>query len=150
MTTIVYDHKNRQIAVDGRTTTGNVINTETAKKWIESDGEFWFLCGNVSDKQKFIDHFKNPSPKKPEFEIDAAGMSVINNKVYYCVILEDGSPCATEIDYSDSMGSGREFAISAIDHNRTALEAIKYAATRDNCTGATVFVFDVDKMEFIE
>lgn len=148
MTTILYDHKTKKIAVDGRTRTGNVINTSTEKKWIERDGEFWFFCGSVSDREKFIAHFKSPSPEKPMFEIAASALVVRDSRVYYCVVEEDGAPCAAEIEYSDNMGSGGLFALAALDHGKTAKEAVEYAMTRDSGSGGKVTVFDVERMEF--
>ncbi|MCK5886915.1 MAG: hypothetical protein KAG70_10535, partial [Alcanivorax sp.] len=142
--------KARKIAVDGRTRTGNVINTESAKKWVERDGELWFFCGAVSDREKFIDHFKDPNPKKQEFELEASAIVVRDSKVFYCVIEHDGSPCAAEIDYDDNMGSGGLFAMAALDHGKSVREAVEYAITRDSGSGGKITVFDVERMEFCD
>ncbi len=150
MTTIAYDHENKQIAVDGRTTTGQIIATDKAIKWIERDGDYWFLCGSVCDREKFVDHFLDESPQKPDQEIECSGIAVRNGEVYYCVIDNDGAPRATKIDYSDAMGSGYAFALAAMDHGKTAREAVKYASTRDSATGGRIRVFDVNKMKFVK
>jgi len=54
------------------------------------------------------------------------------------------------VEYNDAMGSGEEFALAALDHGKTAEDAVAYAATRDSGTGGKIRVFDVAKMEFIK
>lgn len=150
MTTIVYDHKARQIAVDGRTTAGGLICTEKAEKWIRDGNDWWFLCGSVCDRERMIEYIKDGNMEPPRWKIECSGFLVSKGKVYQCLVTDDGEPCKSEIHYSDSMGSGSQFALAAIDHGKTAKQAIKYAMTRDNGTGGKVSVFDVDKMEFVK
>lgn len=150
MTTIAYSYKDNKIAIDGRTTTGGVINTDRAIKWIERDGDYWFICGSVCDRDRLVDYFLDPSPQKPAFPIECSAIAVRNSEVWHCVIDEEGAPCASRLDYNDAMGSGSTWAIAAMDHGKSAKQAVKYAATRDSATGGKISVFDVKKMEFIK
>jgi len=148
MTTIVYDHANRQIAIDGRTTSGSVINTETAEKWIQDGDDFWFICGPVSDKERLINHINATAPDAPKWEIECSAFLVSGGSVYHCVVTENGEPCKSQIKYSDSMGSGGVFALAALDHGKSAKDAVAYAATRDAGTGGKIMVMNVETMEF--
>jgi hypothetical protein len=148
MTTIVYDHKARQIAVDGRYCRHDIIVTDKAEKWVERDGDYWFFAGTVADQERFIEQFLSDNPQR--MSIDCCALMVRDGDAFHCVVGEDGKPMAAKLTYSDSMGSGQEFAIAALDHGKTAKMAVEYAMTRDCATGGKVSVFDVEKMEFIE
>lgn len=151
MTTIVYDHKARQIAVDGRTTSGNVILSESCEKWIKDGDDYWFICGSACDEQRLIDQIKAAQQAEaPKWKIEASAFFVSGGIVYQCVVTDDGEPAKSECKYSDSMGSGGLFALSALDHGKSARDAVEYAKTRDCGSGGKVTVFDVEKMEFIE
>jgi len=54
MTTIVYDHKNKQIACDSRRTTGEtIINSEAIKYKLVGD-KLWFMSGRPGDADTFM------------------------------------------------------------------------------------------------
>lgn len=150
MTTIAYDHKAGQIAIDGRTAAGNTILSNSDIKWRKDGEDYWFLCGSVCDEDRFVDHLKASEPENPKWPIEASAFFVSGGKVYQCVVCEDGAPAKSLLTYSDTMGSGGVFAMAAMDHGKTAKEAVEYAATRDTGTGGKVSIFDVGRMEFIE
>ena len=150
MTTIVYDHTNKQIAVDGRTTSGGVINTETAEKWVQDGDDFWFICGSVSDEERLINHINAIEPEAPKWAIECAALLVRGSTVYLCTVTEEGEPSVSKIGYSDGIGSGGVFALTALDHGKSAHEAVAYAATRDTGTGGKIMVMNVETMEFID
>ena len=146
MTTIVYDHKNKQIACDSRTTMGTLIVLDDAIKYKTINGAVWFICGKTGEADIFIDNFK-PLDEVPE-NLDVHALRVEDKKVYLCTIgggvfRECEMPCET------SIGSGEDYALAALDFGRTAKEAIEYAMTRDNSTGGKVHVYDINKNEFI-
>ena len=149
MTTIVYDHRARQIAIDGRTTSGGMINTEDAVKWIQDGDDWWFICGSVCDRRRLIEHINATDPDAPKWKIECSAFLVRAGKVYHCMVTDDGEPAKSEINYSDSMGSGSQFALSALDLGKSAEDAVKYAATRDTGTGPNVWVFDVEALAFL-
>ena len=143
MTTIVYDHKNKQIAFDSRTSAGTHICTDNAKKHFNVGDSLLILAGPLSDIDTFVEEY--PSIKT---ESDASGFCVENN-IVYDIAEKSGKLSKSRIHYSDSQGSGYAFAIAAIDNGKTAKEAIKYAMTRDNCTGGKVHVYDIEKEKLI-
>lgn len=151
MTTILYDHASRKIAVDGQTTAGNVICSYEAEKWIKDDsGGWWFICGARADRERLVQHISNPDSDAPKWPIDCSAFLVRDGKVYHCVVTDDGEPVKSEIHYSDAMGSGALFALSSLDHGKSVKEAVEYASTRDTGTGGKIRVFDVDKLEFCD
>lgn len=48
-----------------------------------------------------------------------------------------------------AMGSGRDFALAAMDHGKTPAESIEYAKTRDVYTGGEVHTHDIEKGEWL-
>jgi ATP-dependent protease HslVU (ClpYQ) peptidase subunit len=148
MTTIVYDHAKRQMASDGRAATGNLISAETEDKWIRDGDDFWFICGSTADRERLIKHFKDAEPSAPKWPIQCSALLVRDKRVYHCVVTAEGEPCKSEIKYSDSMGSGGDFGLAALDHGASAREAVAYAATRDVGTGGKITVFDIEASTF--
>ncbi len=140
-----YDHKNKQIACDSRTSAGGCIVSDSAIKYKEVDGVMWFLCGKTGESSLFIDNFK-PLTNVPD-NLDVYGLRVEGGIVYLCtgneVFRECGMVCST------SIGSGEDYALSAIDFGMTAKEAIEYTITRDMNTGGKVHVYDIEKGVFI-
>jgi ATP-dependent protease HslVU (ClpYQ) peptidase subunit len=51
---------------------------------------------------------------------------------------------------NQGVGSGFKFAISAMDHGKSAKDAVKYAATRDIYTGGKIHVYDIASARFIK
>lgn len=151
MTTILYDHKARQIAVDGRTTCGGQILCESSEKWLKDGDDYWFICGSVCDQERLMSQIKAAdSADAPKWKIEASAFLVSGGKVYQCVVCDDGEPAKSLCQYSDSMGSGGVYALAALDHGKSAKQAVKYAMTRDTGTGGKVSVFDIDRMEFVK
>lgn len=146
MTTIVYDHKNKQIACDSRSTAGGHIASDKAIKYKEVNGVMWFLCGKTGEGGIFINNFK-PLDNIPE-NLDVYALRVEGGKVYLCTSGGDVfREC--EVPYDASIGSGEDYALSALDMGRSAKEAIEYAMTRDVYTGGKVHVYDIEKGKFI-
>jgi len=150
MTTIVYDHKAQQIAVDSRATSGSMINSECFIKWIQDGDDFWFICGAVCDSERLIQHIKAVDPDKPKWDIECTAFLVSAGAVYQCFVTSDGDPCKSRLTYSEAIGSGAAFALAALDHGKSALDAVAYAATRDTGTGGEIQVFDINTMWFID
>ena len=149
MTTIVYDHKAQQIAMDSRVTSDGMINSESDEKWIQEENDFWFICGAVCDSERLIQYINAVDPDKPKWEIEGMAFLVRTGAVYRCFIAAGGDPCKSRLTYSDAIGSGGLFALSALDHGKSALDAVAYAATRDTGTGGKIRVFDIKIMQFI-
>jgi 20S proteasome alpha/beta subunit len=146
MTTIVYDHKNKQIACDSRETASGAIVTDEALKFYKEGMKVWFLCGSKSDTSSFISTFEHneDAPKN----VRCSGLVVIDGIVYKACN-EDGVYKLDEIPSNEGLGSGGWPALAAVDLGKTAKEAVEYAMTRDCYSGGKVHVYDIEKGEFL-
>lgn len=143
MTTIVYNHKSKQIAIDSRMTSGNIIISDSVDKGFFIGDRLFFLCGDSFDIIKFKECY--PDIKR---NYDCYGLMLYKGLVYN--IGFDGKHLKeVAVNFDISCGSGEEFALSAMDFGRTAKEAIEYAMTRDTYTGGKVHVYDIEKGKFI-
>lgn len=146
MTTIAYDHKNNQVAVDSRATAGTKIISDKAHKYIEKDGAMWFFTGAIADFDQLIALNHND---KPDIIPDCAAIKVCDDGVY--LVTFNGDYCSVcPLRYSYSIGSGENYATSSMDFGSSAKDAVKYASTRDCHTGGKVHVFDTKKMKFVK
>ena len=151
MTTIVYDHVNRQIAVDSRANNGGVIASDNAQKWFYIESELWFMSGALCDKQLLINSFKDGDSAYDLKQIPNANAFLVRDgEVFMRGVLETGESWTQELTYNNFLGSGEAFAMAAMDFGKSAKDAIEYAKTRDCYTGGKVHVFDVNKMAFVD
>lgn len=138
MTTVVYNHKEKEIGIDSRTTVGLQIECDDTIKMREKDGIKFFLCGDVADIEMIVDCY----PDNVTNEVNAHGFIIVNKEVkfIYCegLIIKH-----TRQDNSYAVGSGSSYALSALDFGKTTREAIKYAATRDAGTGGKIRIYKV-------
>jgi len=146
MTTIVYDHKNKQIACDSRESGGGVLFTDEAIKYRAVDNDMWFICGSKSDVSIFIDTFEH-NRNVPE-NIECGGL-LVRDGVVYKACNEDGVYKLDELPCNESVGSGGWLAMAAVDLGKTAKEAVEYAMTRDLYTGGKIHIYDIEKGGFI-
>lgn len=137
MTTMAYHHGDKQIAIDSRTTSGSLINTDKATKLYKINKCILFLCGSLSDIEIFISEYPDIKTK-----VDCGGF-LIENKIAYGINETDGKLNKYTLTYNDTDGSGYAYAIAAMDFGKSAKDAIKYAMTRDTHTGGKVRVFNV-------
>ena len=141
MTTIAYHHERKEIAYDGRTTRGDTIMNDASEKMVERDGVKFFLCGATCDYELLISmYFGTSADLVPE-----ANALVIDGGVVYRIGCQtDGGFWRCKTDCNDAIGSGWQFALSAMDFGRSAKEAVEYAATRDSCTGGKISTLRVE------
>lgn len=150
MTTIAYHHESRRIAVDGRVTAGDLIACDSYEKWRAVGDEVWFLSGATCDFDRFVAYHTKDTTGKPEHIISCSGVVASASGCYEVGITPDGEPWRSLSPYNVAVGSGRDFALAAMDHGGSASSAVRYASTRDTGTGGVVSVFDMDTMGFIE
>lgn len=145
MTTIVYDHKRKRIACDGRSSAGPLLLSDNSIKYVSNKKGLWFVCGVYADRELFVtlDHRDELS-----FEPECDALLVKEGDCYM-VTFRDNRCSYEKLEYNYAMGSGRDFALAALDFGKTAEEAIEYAKTRDVYTGGTVFVYDISKQTFV-
>jgi len=138
MTTIVYDYKTHSIGYDSRICRGDVILSDSFEKWLMKDGIHFFYAGSVADFDEFMRADKTFGNKCPT----AVGVSVLmvrDNVVYECGFDEDDGYWEVECKYNIAIGSGSQFALAALACGKSALEAVKIAATFDPYTGGEIY-----------
>ena len=149
MTTIVYDHKNKQIAVDSRATRGDIICSDSESKFEFIDGQIWFFSGVIADKELLVSWFSDKE-QKPTLVPECCSIVIIKGKAYLNTVGEHGAAYQSELTFSDAIGSGSSFALAALDHGKTAKQAVEYAAKRDPFTGGKITVFDVETGKIVD
>jgi hypothetical protein len=143
MTTIAYNHKDKQIAYDSRETAGDEIKSDSVIKMKEKDGVFYFFSGSVHCESDFINSSKIRG-FKPETPIECSALIVRDGKVFKGNYSDSIGYWEIELNYSDSIGSGGVYALCAMDFGCDAKESVEYAKRRDCYTGGEVHVFNVD------
>lgn len=149
MTTIVYDHKERQIAVDSRCTRGAVILSDDKVKWVYKGADLLFFAGTVADFEAFIQHY-GKAGSKPESEVDVDAFLIRDGVVYECSFCKNTGYWELPLAYNSALGSGANFALAALDFGKTVYGAVEYAKTKDIYTGGKVHVFDIESMQFLD
>ena len=146
MTTIVYDHENKQIACDSRETAGNFICSDSVMKYRQMDDCIWFVAGYSSDVDILIDTAKHNAVAPENVEVLAI---LVKNKEATLVTIADGVYKFDKLTSHEGIGSGGRSAVCAIDFGNGAKVAVEYAITRDTMSGGKVHVYDIEKGEFI-
>lgn len=141
MTTIAYNHDRKEIAYDGRTTRGGVIISDESEKMIERNGVKFFLCGSTCDYEILIAMYFG---EKQDIVPEANAFAVDSGVVYMIGCGDNGVLWKSRKDCNDSIGSGWEYALAAMDFGRFAKQAVEYAATRDSSTGGKITVVGID------
>lgn len=138
MTTIAYDGKT--VAVDSRRTRGSVIITDKAEKFKISGSDVFILAGATDEINFFVRNFQ-PNKECDMNGCDASGVLISDGHVYAVGVHEGRLFSCVSTGDAFCDGSGGSFAISSIDHGKTAEQAVKYAITRDIYSGGHVHVF---------
>lgn len=138
MTTIAYHHKDKQVAVDSRMTSNDIINSDTFDKFIKNDLGVWVFAGSCCDFEA-LSLLSHGDESK---DLNCIAMLITGGKVYG--VEADGGVCThTEYPHNKAFGSGSHLALAAMDLGNGAKDAVKYAITRDIYSGGRVRVFDV-------
>jgi len=142
MTTIAYNYKDNEIAVDSRCTGGTVIINDDDTKVHFAGNECFVLAGDVCDIENFVEHY-------PENvgALEVYGFMIKDLTVYSIGVAEDGELHYCRAMCSEGVGSGGTFALAAMDFGKTAKEAVEYAMTRDSASGGEIHVLHIEKEE---
>ena len=146
MTTVAYNHKDKQVCIDSLLVVNSTIVCDHYDKSIEEDGCIFFLCGSVADYRKLVDCYKGANYQG----IDAAAIMVKDGVAYHCCAGSDGFINIIELNYSTAIGRGDEVAITAMDYGASALEAVEHASKRTTSTGGKLRVYDLLSGEFAD
>lgn len=147
MTTIVYDHTNKQIACDSRETAGGCLVTDSSKKYYWRGDVIWFMCGTKGDADIFIDNFEHN--KEAPANVGCSGVFIEDGEAYKAFINDDGVYKKDHLPSNEGFGSGGWPALAAVDLGKSAKEAVEFAMIRDIYSGGKVNVYDINKGEFI-
>lgn len=140
MTTIAY--KDGVIAYDSRESAGHVIYTDKCNKMYTNENGAFFVAGASCFALEFIELLAQSGDITHDINCEAFWAK--DGKIYDSQII-DGYVSACEIDpkLCWAIGSGASFALAAMDLGKTAEQAVKYAATRDMCTGGKIRTYKI-------
>ncbi|AUR94645.1 hypothetical protein NVP1197A_07 [Vibrio phage 1.197.A._10N.286.54.F2] len=141
MTTIVYDHKNKTISWDSRqTSNGGEIKSDKVKKHHISNGVHFWIAGAVCDQDLMIQHYLGESP---ELVPECNCIAFDDGKVYRCGVNEQAIFWKELLTHNDGFGSGREWALAALDFGLSSKDAVKYATKKDAFSGGKIHTMEL-------
>lgn len=136
------------IATDGRTMAGDgltvagwtVICTDTQKLTRIKDGRIVGTSGNAEDNQPFRNWLENGGDK-PKLSDDFSGLVLspdgsITHYSNTCIAWSASAPAA--------IGSGQDFALTAMDLGRSPVDAVKAACKRSMGCGGNITSMSID------
>ena len=141
MTSIVYHHESKTLAVDGRMCCDGVIELDNYNKIHTNSAGVWVMAGDVSDIEEFVNLKDNESMSGDSANV--SGYLVNNGQMFYVCLGDDLKRRMYKNEHNSADGSGRKFALSAMDFGCGAVDAIKYAAKKDIFTGGEIQVVDI-------
>jgi hypothetical protein len=143
MTTIAYSYSEGVIAFDSRTSTGGLINSDDSMKMFENDDRKFFLSGMVPDMENFVENYDNGSDYSRY--LDVHGIMVEGVDVHVVGFNQGTSRFwGCKVDHDIAVGSGGDFALSALKLGETAVDSVKLAAKMDCYTGGKIRSYDVN------
>ena len=152
MTTIVYDHKNKAIAIDSRVTSAGQIMDDSAVKFIfKPDDSVWFYSGRPIDMRaamNIFDSYENQCIKAPKNRIEFSSFIAFAGCAYYCYYSSSNEYVMEKATHNDGFGSGGIYALCAVNMGKSADEAVEFAKSMDIYSGGKVHVFSVLEMLF--
>ena len=138
MTTIAYNHKDGEIAVDSRLCRGQTIITDETDKAVLTEHGLFVLSGYAVDVEKFIGDYPNVFDNQYKL----SGFLVKDKEVFW-VFSESDATGIIKIDFNEASGSGQDHAMTAMDLGYSAKQAVEMAIKRDCHSGGKVKVFKV-------
>jgi len=134
MTTLAY--KDGIVAYDGLSTAGDMIVSHNHDKKVVINSIVFVYAGTVCEKDSLISAYL-----MGEKEVDAkVEMFVINSGEISVVSTDEGKIWEDKLELTEcyALGSGREYAMAAMDAGLSAKEAVKIASKRDLFTGGKI------------
>ena len=144
MTTIAY--KDGIIAADGRATSGYEITEDNYEKMMCVDGVMFFLSGSICDFDNFIECYLMGA--KPTKGNETAAFVFEDGKLYKAAICSYHGFWKRKLNMKNNyaIGSGEQYALSAMDCGVSAKEAVEQAAKRDTMTGGIITEYNLSEM----
>lgn len=144
MTTIVSD--GNMVAYDSRACMENVISSDDFDK-VRVRGDVYYIgAGAAHNIDRVIDIYLSGEPYIGESFECCVWMSRGDGTLYQ-IFSDSVGPIEYDILRSgiNTLGSGQEFAMAAMDLGLTPREAVKYAMTRDTGTGGKIRQFKLTR-----
>lgn len=141
MTTIAY--KDGIVACDSFYTSGGIVTDHNAKKRKDVNGVMFFMSGAVSDEIILIDtYFGDQLPSGP---LSCHALVVDKDNLYEVGIHEHEGFWKSPLDWNNhyALGSGGNFALSAMDMGADARKAVKMGIYRDIYSGGKIKEYKV-------
>lgn len=150
MTTIVYSKRENKIAFDSRLSTDDIVICDDFDKSVFKEDNFFVGTGCVDDIERLIQHYLNEDTET-EKSLECTVMAHNYKYSTLKIIFEDNKNIEVEsVVYDRAIGSGRDFALAAIDLTGSVETAIRQAAKRDLKTGGTARIYDLDMGQIIK
>lgn len=140
MTTIAYHHESKTIAWDSRATSGNVIASDSDQKMTEVNGVKFWLCGSVVDERLLINMYFG---EKSEVIPEADAIAWDDGELFLVGVNDEALLWKMPLRYDKALGSGGDFALSAMRLGLGAKKAVEHAKTLDCYTGGEVHVMEL-------
>jgi len=140
MTTVAYNHKDKEIAVDSRFSRGDIISTDNGIKVFKEKGVTFVCAGLTSGYKSLIEMWFSMESKE---SLMCSAFVVDNGVIYEFGLDSDGVLSKEALSENLCKGSGEFWAMAAMDFGCSAKEAVKYAMTRDMYTGGKIRVIKV-------
>ena len=153
MTTIVYDHKEKLIAIDSRVSQGSMTIDDHYEKFVKTQHGVMFFSGCMCDMERaaeVIGEVKNKRITIGDDFDNFSGVYCDNDGVVYEYYSRENQIIVHELKHSDTYGSGADFALAALDLGMSADQCIAYSSKRDQGTGGKIYAFHFKKQEFIQ
>lgn len=145
MTTIAY--KNGIMACDGRATNqhGHIVDSGSQKIIRLKNGDLLGAAGDAADLHKLASFWNSTDSDERFPYIDATTAAIlVSRKSGLITYMNSSGPSSLDTDYH-SIGSGSAFALSAMDLGKSAIEAVRFATTRDIFSGGKISHFKFSK-----
>ena len=143
MTTIAYNHKDKELAADSQSTSGYTIASQNVTKLHRLDYGWFAFAGNLADAYILIDYLLGniPPDNLDLSKLDVAGFVLPDKGQPYNIhISSAGHLVKIECNHSSAIGSGAEYALGALHCGASAKDAVKAAIKYDIYSSGKILV----------
>lgn len=141
MTTIAYNHKDKELASDSQGTAGDIVVPGQYTKLVRVEEGWAAFCGSANDVPVYTKILNGESPEGDYTKL-GNGVIVVPDKgsPYNFWFDSLGNPTKEKLSGSWALGSGREFALGAMAVGASAKDAVMAAIKYDIYSGGKVVV----------
>ena len=141
MTTIAF--KDGVIAADSYEIDGHRVANSDCIKQKNINGIVMFGCGESALIKTMMQDISLEAKECGIVNCDSNVWALVDGVIHEYYVRE-GVYMYNVVDYPYSIGSGSAFALAAMDHGKTASEAVEYAKERDIYTGGKVRTYNIE------